>query len=457
MLTGLALPLLASGTLPTWCLLSPSNTMTATDSSSPQGSGAAATEDYPLSRVPVQARKSLISLAPILIGFTLYSGTLFAGGLVGPSAQFWPDLLGLILLGNLILGLYAALLGWIAAETGLTTVLMARFSFGNVGSRWVDFILGFTQIGWYAWGSALMAKLLNTLAGVPEAWNGALILFFTYACCSTAYFGYKAMDWLSRIAVPAMVILMVWSLTIAGGEVGGFAGLQSAELGEPLPFTAAVTIIVGTFISGGTQSTNWSRFAKSGKVGFWATLIAFFLGNGFLIFSGAFCAKVYGNPDIVEVMAQQGLLLWGLILFFLNMWTTQDNTIYAFSIAGANMFRTQRRTLFVLGGATFALILAWGGIYEMLVNYLILLGTFIPPIGGVIMADYWFYRRGRFPDVSTPQPAFNWAGIAAYVAASAIAYITSQLSWGIVPINGIVSAAIVYVVVAKLLLKAEPA
>lgn len=417
----------------------------------PVREGGVVAEDYPLSSVPQAARKPLISLAPILIGFTLYSGTLFAGGLVGPSFQFWPDLIGIIVISNLILGLYAALLGFIAARTGLTTVLMARFSFGNVGSRWVDFILGFTQIGWYAWGSALMAQLLNTLAGVPESWNWLLILFFTYACCSTAYIGYKAMDWLSRLAVPAMVILMIWSLSIAGNDVGGFAGLQGVELGETLPVSVAITIVVGTFVSGGTQATNWSRFAKSGKIGFIATLIAFFLGNGFLIFSGAFAAKVYGNPDIVQVMAEQGLLVWGLILFFLNMWTTQDNTIYAFSIAGSNMFRTNKRTLFVLGGATFALILAWGGIYEKLVDYLILLGTFIPPIGGVIMADYWAHRRGRFPTLNEPQPAFNWAGVMAYVGASAIAYFTSQASLGIVPINGIVSAAIIYMVLVNVL------
>ncbi|HSM81538.1 MAG TPA: cytosine permease [Nodosilinea sp.] len=413
-----------------------------------QGRGS---EDYPLGPVPQTARRSFISLAPILAGFTLYSGTLFAGGIVGPSFQFWPNLVALIVVGNLILGLYAALLGYIAGETGLTTVLMARFSFGNVGSRWVDFILGFTQIGWYAWGSALMAQLLNSLAGVPESWNWLIILFFTYAFCSTAYFGYTAMDWLSRVAVPAMVLLMAMSLTVASRDVGGFAGLQAAAIADPLPLSAAITIIVGTFVSGGTQATNWSRFAKTGQVGFIATLIAFFLGNGFLIFSGAFCAKVYGEPDIVQVMAQQGLLVGGLVLFFLNMWTTQDNTIYAFSIAGANMFRSSRRTLFVLGGATIALFMAWGGIYEGLVQYLILLGTFIPPIGGIIMADYWFYRRRQFPDLAEPQPAFNWAGVIAYVVASAIAYFTGQASLGIVPVNGIVAALVIYLVLSRAL------
>lgn len=397
-------------------------------------------EDFPLSAVPLDKRKSLLSLAPLLIGFTLYSGTLFAGGLVGPKYQFFSGLVGVILAGNLILGLYSSALGYIAGETGLTTVLMARFSFGDVGSRWVDFILGFTQVGWYAWGSALIAQILNTLLGVPESLNWLTILFFTYFFCSTAYLGYRAMDWLSRLAVPAMVILMVLSLSLAMKDAGGVAGLQAIAPSGEMGIGAALTIIVGTFVSGGTQATNWSRFAKTGKIGFIGTLMAFFLSNGFLICSGALCALVYGNEDIVQVMAQQGMLFAALVLFFLNMWTTQDNTIYAFSVAGAHMFRTTKRTLFVLGGATFALILAWGGIYEALVPFLILLGTFIPPIGGIVMADYWLYRRQGFPSLDQPQPAFNWAGMVAYVAASAIAY----FSTGIKPINGIIAAALIY-------------
>ena len=32
-------------------------------------------------------------------------------------------------------------------------------------------------------------------------------------------------------------------------------------------------------------------------------------------------------------------------------------------------------------------LLALGGMYNLLIPFLVLLGTFIPPIGGVIMAD----------------------------------------------------------------------
>jgi cytosine permease len=53
---------------------------------------------------------------------------------------------------------------------------------------------------------------------------------------------------------------MFWSLAIAGTKVGGFTGLQASAPKEPMPIGEAITIVVGTFISGGTQATNWSRF-----------------------------------------------------------------------------------------------------------------------------------------------------------------------------------------------------
>jgi cytosine permease len=54
------------------------------------------------------------------------------------------------------------------------------------------------------------------------------------------------------------------------------------------------------------------------------------------------------------------------------------------------------------------------------------------------MADYWLHHKGSFPSLGERQPAFNWAGIIAYLLASAVAY----FSPGIKPINGIITDAI---------------
>ena len=214
-------------------------------------------------------------------------------------------------------------------------------------------------------------------------------------------------------------------------------------------FGAALAVVIGTFISGGTQSTNWSRFADSGKNAVWSTLLAFLFINGSLVFVGAFCTLVYGSEDLIQAMATQGILAAGLILLILNVWTTQDNTIYAFSIAASNMFRTKKRTLFVLGGATLALVLALGGIYEGMINYLIFLGTVIPPVGGIIMADFWLHRNGSFPALDSPLPAFNWAGVIAYVVAAVTAYFSGQAGFGVAPVNGIIVAAVLYAILIR--------
>ncbi|HEY9698083.1 MAG TPA: cytosine permease [Trichocoleus sp.] len=407
-------------------------------------------EDYPLSAVPLDDRKPIWSLAPLLMGFALTSTTLFAGGTIGTGFRF-SEMLWIVLIGNTLLGIYCAAMGYIAYKSGLSTVLMARFSFGNVGSRWVDFILGFTQIGWYAVTNAFVADALSQLIGFPESLKWVAVVFFTYAFCVTAYIGYTAMDWLSRLAVPAMLILIVISLAIGFRDAGSLAQLQAIAPKEPISIGAALALVIGTFISGGTQATNWSRFADSGKNAVWSTLAAFLFINGLLVFAGAFCTLVYGTQDLIQAMAKQGILLGGLVLLILNVWTTQDNTIYAFSVAGANFFRTRKRTAFVLGGATLALALALVGLYNLLIPYLIFLGTVIPPVGGIIMADFWLRHRGQFPDLNTPLPAFNWAGVIAYVIASTIAYVSSQASFGIAPINGVIAAVILYAAFIKLL------
>jgi cytosine permease len=409
-------------------------------------------EDYPLTAVPFDSRKPIWSLAPLLMGFALTSTTLFAGGTLGKAFSF-NSILGLVILGNIFLGVYCAALGYIAYKSGLSTVLMARFSFGNVGSRWVDFIMGFTQIGWYAVTNAFIADALSQIIGVPEGWRWVAIVFFTYAFCVTAYIGYTAMDWLSRLAVPAMLVLIAVSLALGFRDAGSWAQLQAIAPKDPMPFGAALALIMGTFISGGTQATNWSRFADSGKNAIGSTLIAFSLINGLLVFTGAFCTLVYGSEDLIQAMGKQGILIGGVILLILNVWTTQDNTIYAFSVAGSNFFRTTKRTAFVLGGATLALVFALMGISNLMIPFLLLLGTIIPPVGGIIMADFWLRHRGQFPSLEAPLPAFNWAGIIAYAAASLIAYFSSQAKFGVPPLHGIISAAIIYVILTHVILQ----
>lgn len=136
--------------------------------------------DYPLSEVPLHARKGLASTAMVLLGFTFFTATMFAGGKLGVAFNFI-DMLGVVALGNLLLGIYAAGLGYIAFKSGLNSVLMGRFCFGEVGSKLSDLILGFTQIGWYAWGTATAAVVLGKYFELSQGSVLGLMVVFRLA------------------------------------------------------------------------------------------------------------------------------------------------------------------------------------------------------------------------------------------------------------------------------------
>lgn len=385
-------------------------------------------------------RKSIWSMGLVLLGFTFFTATMWAGGSVGTAFDF-PTMLMVLTVGNLLLGLYAAVLAYIAARSGLNTALMSRFAFGEIGSKLSDIILGFTQIGWYAWGTATMAILLVKLTGLPESLTTPLMVLFGLGFCVTAFIGYQGLLWLSRIAVPAMIILVATSMGLAASDAGGLSGLLAITPTSEMTVAAAITLVFGTFVSGGTQATNWTRFAKSGKTAVIATLLAFFLGNGLMTLIGAFGALVYQQADIVDIMVAQGLATLGILMLFLNLWTTQDNTVYNFAVAGCNLLRTRRRKAVTIGGAAIGTVLAVLGMYEWLIPFLVLLGTFIPPIGGVIMANYFVGYKRQYPDLTQASlPAFNIPGLSAYAIGSAVAYTSPWIA----PIVGVCAAMFAY-------------
>ncbi|WP_249977804.1 cytosine permease [Vreelandella olivaria] len=402
--------------------------------------------DYPLSEVPPEARKGLLSTSAVLLGFTFFTATMWAGGSLGQAFSIG-QLLWIILLGNLLLGTYAAVLAYIACKSGLNAVLMGRFCFGEKGSKLSDFILGFTQIGWYAWGTATVALVLVRTTGMPEWLEIPLMVLFGFGFCITAMVGYKGMDWLSRFAVPAMMLFILISLFTGLIEINGIAALGQQTPTESMSVAAAITVIIGTFISGGTQATNWSRFAKTPKIAVLATMAAFFAGNGLMVLTGALGTLIYQQADIVDVLIAQGFVSLAVLMLFLNIWTTQDNTIYNFAVAGCNLLRTDKRRLVTIGGASIGTVLAIGGMYNLLIPFLVLLGTFIPPMGGVIMADFWLKHKGHYPALGTAVlPDFNRRGLAAYVLGTGAAYFSPLLP----PLVGVAVAAGSYAVLLRL-------
>jgi cytosine permease len=417
--------------------------------------------DWPVDHVPESERKGLVSISAVLLGFVFFAGTLWAGAEVGAAMGFVPMLTAMTV-GYAILGVYVAVLCAISAKAGLTTVLLSRYTFGRAGAKWADLLLGGTQVGWFGVTIPLIAVPTATFFDVnTPLFVSVLVVLWGLLHLATAYFGYEGMERLSYVAVPALVIVGLLSIGIAIADTGGVSGLLSQVGGGEMAFGAAVTIVVGTFISGGTQAPNWARFAANKRIGFWAGLVAFLVGNGFLFLSGAVGGAVYDvTPagDLYAVLSAQGLAFVGLIALVFNIWTTNDNAAYAFGVAGSEAFDFDRKRPFILVGGAIGILLALVGVDSLLIPWLATLGQYIPPIGGVIIADFllvWGLDRvPRMDDVSFT--SVRWVAVLAYVGGCVVAILTAgsvipgvsapQVLPGITSLNGIVAAIVIHVV-----------
>lgn len=343
-----------------------------------------------------------------------------------------------VLAGNLMLGVYTSALGYIGAKTGLSTHLLARYSFGIKGSWLPSALLGGTQVGWFGVGVAMFA--------IPVAkatcWDTNLLIVLSGILMTiTVYFGIAGLTLLSAVAVPAIIALGSYSVWLAVGEAGGLAALQQLVPTKPMPFATAVALVVGSFISAGTLTADFVRFGRSARMAVMVSMIAFFLGNTLMFIFGAAGAAAVGQADISDVMIAQGLLIPAVVVLGLNIWTTNDNALYASGLGFSNITGLSSRVLSMINGAIGTLSALW--LYNNFVGWLTFLSAAIPPVGGVIIADY-LTRRGRYDHFPASDFApINWVAILAVLCGIACGH------WlpGVVPLNAVLGGFFAYVLI----------
>ncbi len=214
--------------------------------------------EYCLGAVPAKGRKGVLSLMLVMLGLTFFSASMWTGGALGTGLVF-DDFIKAVLLGNLLLGIYTACLGYIGASTGLSTHLLARYSFGVKGSWLPSLLLGGTQVGWFGVGVAMFALPVQKATGIDVNW---LIAISGILMTVTVYFGISALMVLSFVAVPAIALLGGYSVWLAVTSTGGMEALQQVQPSNPIEFTTALTMVVGSFISAGTLTADFVRFGR---------------------------------------------------------------------------------------------------------------------------------------------------------------------------------------------------
>lgn len=394
--------------------------------------------DFQSSIVSPDARKSNLSMFMIMMGFTFFSASMWVGQEMAKGLNFTDFIIAMIL-GGIILGAYTGALGYIGAKSGLSLDLLAVKTFGTKGSYLPSAMISFTQMGWFGVGLAMFAIPIAKVAfGDSPLAIYTMVALAGVCMTATAYFGIKSLALISYVAVPCVAILGTIAMVMA--IMQGDKGLiEQFDLGnKTMGIVAGAGLVIGSFISGGTATPNFSRFSKNGKVGCLITVAAFFIGNSLMFLFGAVSSIYVGGNDIFDVMINLNLFYFAILVLGLNIWTTNDNALYSTGLGLANIFKLGKRPMVLVSGIIGTIAAVW--LYNNFCGYLNILNCTLPPVGIILVLGYFMNRNNA-----------SWQHTKTVDAGAVIGVITGAVianivTWGIPSINGMVVAAICYLI-----------
>ena len=396
--------------------------------------------DYAASAVPKEGRRGIVTMFMIMLGFTFFSASMWVGQELADGLDFY-GFVGALLAGGAILGIYTGLLGYVGAKTGLSMDLLAQRSFGTKGSYISSAMISFTQIGWFGVGIAMFAiPIADQLLGGSKTAEIVLVIVDGVCMTASAYFGIKSLTIISYIAVPLVAILGTVAMVMAINQGEGTIIDQFAVNSGSLSIIGGAGLVMGSFVSGGTATPNFTRFAKSGKVGAITTVVAFFIGNSLMFCFGAVSYIFVGGNDIFDVMLRLNLFYIAVLVLGLNIWTTNDNALYSAGLGLANIFHQKKKPMVLISGIIGTTASVW--LYWNFCSWLNILNCTLPPVGIILVLGYFMHKEEYEEGVKNTK-VVDWFAVAGVILGAVVANV---VKWGIASINGMAVAAVCYII-----------
>lgn len=179
--------------------------------------------------VPESERKSLISLTVVLAGYPIALSNFVVGGAIGVGMTFKNALITLLVANAILIGVVLAT-GYMAYKTGLSTSFLSRRVFGKKGSTVFSILLALSSVTWISLNGDIFARLIDT----TFSWWPLPVSITAILCVAlwtqSAIRGYKGLEIVSYLGVPAALILSIVGVIAVGKESGGYGAVLSYEL-----------------------------------------------------------------------------------------------------------------------------------------------------------------------------------------------------------------------------------
>ena len=157
---------------------------------------------------------------------------------------------------------------------------------------------------------------------------------------------------------------------------------------------------------------------------------------------GAIGGAFTGKDDIFYVMIAQGLAIPAIIVLGANIWTTNNNALYTGGLAISNITNARMKIATCISGVIGTALAIW--LYYNFTGWLNILNCTLPPVG-IILVMSFFMDREKYKDVEVTENV-NWFAVFGVVLGAVVA---NLVPWGIASINGMIVAAVCYLVGSK--------
>lgn len=434
-------------------------------------------EEYTLERVPPNVGLSYVGIAAILFVWAVQPATLIGGGIIGYNVPLMAAIIG-ILLGDLFLGIISIPIGYMGQRVRYATGMILRYIMGHVGSiipsiLEASVMLGWATFCWWIWSNAVGVLVANGILGLTPndpSWGSVFntwyiigLILATILAILAMYRGLQGFQWISYVGTPGLIILMLYITAKVVASAGGWSALVSQQPpvvtagGVALGVTFAMVIAIGSWINGTTVMSDFTRMARTKWGGLFGPFPALFVGESLVLLLAAISTAGYSgvlgenayNTLFVAMTLGRGVTIIAAILFLLMLFTTNPTTTYSSSLQWSNVFKVRYWWPFVILNIASAIL---AGIIQFTVGamaamiwFLNTIATFLPALGGTMIAEYWIVRRGKFPE--SPWETIRTVNVPAYIAwliGTGVNWYSTTHNIGAPGVNGFLVSLVLY-------------
>ncbi|MBC6413245.1 MAG: cytosine permease, partial [Hyphomonadaceae bacterium] len=349
--------------------------------------------------------------------------------------------------GSLILGVMGAITSYVGARTRFSTYLLTEFSFGTEGAKIANLAVALSLIGWFGVISNTLGQATQQM--IFEAFGHPVSPYLTVSVASflmvtVTALGFSGIDKLALYLVPLMAAFIVFAAFLALSR----GGVSVHHVDTVFTYQTAISAVVGSYISGVIIQPDYSRFAINTRHAIWSVLIALGVIFPLVQFFSAIPGMATGQPDVVLVMAALGIAVPAFFLFFLGAWSSNVLCLYSSGLSIATILERFRLQHIIIAIGIIGTAIAFIPAQDYLINYLVLLGVTIPPIGAIYIIDAFFVRRFKMSieGIEKASP-FRISAFAAWGGAAIAGYISSSGGIGLTTIaslDSLIAASLIY-------------